>query len=373
VFIERLAVALVARGHRITMVVPADAGSAGRERRHGVDILRVRYGPARAENLAYRGTMQQAAGSLLGKVALASLINAEARAVARVSRIGGAQVVHAHWWVPAGLAAWLARFTGGSRFLVTLHGSDVALLERSRLARTLARRVLRKAAVVTAVSSFLAERVESAVGFDSRRVVLQPMPVQLEHFARTSSGGGGVVTVGRLVDQKRTDIVLDAVARLRERGKVVRLTVVGDGPKRNALETRAVELGIASHTRFCGAVPPERLTDVIGDADVLAFPARGEGLGLAAAEALMLGVPVVACQDGGGVTDIVPPSGAGRLVAPGDAAQMARAIDELMSDASPRALAAETGRLLRRRLDPDYVAETYEELYGRVLRRRRRQ
>lgn len=371
VFIERLAVAMVARGQHITVVAPADEGAGGRERRRGVDILRVRYGPARAERLAYRGTMQESAGTMVGKVALASLINGEARAIARVSRAGAAQVVHAHWWVPGGVAAWLGRFTGGRRFIVTLHGTDVAVLEQSRMARFLARRVLRGANLVTAVSSFLVDRVHASLGLDTQRIVVQPMPVTFEHLSRTSQGGGGVVTVGRLVGQKRVDLVIEAVARLRRNGNPLRLTVVGDGPERAALEQLAEQLGVDDLTRFCGTVPPERLADAIGDADVFAFPARGEGFGLAAAEALMLGIPVVACEDGGGVVDIVPRSGGGRVVPPNDAAQFARAIDELTGDPRSRPAAAETGRLLRRRLDPDYIAGTFETLYDRVVRDRR--
>lgn len=372
VFIERLAGGLTARDHRVTVIVPADEGTGGRERRQGVDILRVRYAPAKGETLAYRGTMQRTARSPAGTIALLSLINAEARAVARISRIAAAQVVHAHWWVPGGIAAWLARFTGGSRFVVTLHGTDVTVLERSRVARLLARRVLGGAAAVTAVSSFLVERTEAALGLDPGRIMVQPMPVKLEQLERISRGGGGVVTVGRLVSQKRIDIVLEAVARLRRQGRMLRLTVIGDGPERARLEACARELDIESVTRFVGAVRPGELAEAVGDADVFAFPAHGEGLGLAAAEALMLGVPVVACLDGGGVTDIVPRSGAGRLVPPNDVASFARAIDELISDPGTRAVAAETGRLLRRRLDPDYVAQTYEELYARVAPDRKR-
>src|SRR5947209_12112898 len=100
-------------------------------------------------------------------------------------------------------------------------------------------------------------------------------------------GGGGIVTVGRLSAQKRIPWLLEAVAQLRATGRGLPLTIVGDGPERPALERRAAELGVADSVRFLGEVPPARIPDVLGDADVFAFPAIGEGLGLAAAEALM--------------------------------------------------------------------------------------
>lgn len=180
------------------------------------------------------------------------------------------------------------------------------------------------------------------------------------------------MTVGRLVAQKRVDLVLDAVARLRRQGRTVRLTVVGDGPERGNLEARARELGIDNLTKFCGSVPPAALAETIGNADVMAFPARREGLGLAAAESFMLGIPVVACMDGGGVVDVVPADGPGRVVAGDSVTEFANALDELIRSPSARSLAQERGRLLRHRLDPEYVAQTYEEVYSRMVRRKRR-
>src|SRR2546426_6931235 len=210
----------------------------------------------------------------------------------------------------------------------------------------LARRVLRGAAAVTAVSSYLAGRAAHVAGLDQARILVQPMPLDTRAFTRSSrgggGGGGGIVTVGRLSAQKRIPLLLEAVAELRATGRGLPLTIVGDGPERSALERRVAELGVAGLVRFRGEVPPARIPDVLGDADVFAFPAIGEGLGLAAAEALMLGVPIVATRDGGGITDIVPSNGAGRLVQP-DAREFARALRELADSPDSRRLAAEAG------------------------------
>ncbi len=365
-FIERLATALHARGHRLCVVMPADRGSGGRERRDGIELMRVRYAPARWEDLAYRGTMVDRAASVGGKLTAGSLVVALARATRQAARVHAPVIVHAHWWVPGGASARLARLLGGPPYVVTLHGTDIAILERSRLARWLARRVLRTAAGVTAVSSYLAERAAAVARIDVRDVVVQPMPADLGQFSRVSAGGGGVVTVGRLVGQKRIDLVLEAVARLAEQGRRVALTIIGDGPLRSPLEEHAQRLGLAASVRFLGEVEPAALAESIGNADVFAFPARGEGLGLAAAEALLLGVPVVATRGGGGVTDIVPEQGAGRVVAEGSPSEMARAIAELLDDPDARSRAVEAGRRLRARLDPDGVAARFEALYARA-------
>ncbi len=362
-FIERLVLALAERGHAVRVIAPADAGKGGRELRHRVPVTRVRYAPGRWETLAYRGTMVEAARSPLGLAAVASLVARQARAITRSCLDQRIDLVHAHWWVPGGVSAWLAR----QRYVVTLHGTDVTLLEHSAPARLMARWVLRGAAVVTAVSTYLAERAARVTGIDARRIVVQPMPADHRAFTRTSAGGGGVVTVGRLTKQKRINVILEALAWLRAEGRTLPLTVVGDGPERAALEQTARELGLESHTRFAGAVAPERVPELVGDADVFAFPAVGEGLGLAAVEALLLGIPVVAATDGGGVTDVVPPTGAGRLVPPNDVAALARAIDELARDPESRRRAAEAGGALRHRVEPAAVAERFEAVYRQAL------
>jgi len=366
-FIERLMLALAARGHGVHVVAPADQGRGGKELRHHVPVTRVRYAPAQWETLAYRGTMVDAVRSPRGFAAATSLVLRQARAVSQLCAAGTIDLVHAQWWIPAGISAWLAR----KPYVVTLHGTDVALLDRSRPARFVARRVLKSAARVTAVSAFLAERAARACEISLADVVVQAMPVDVKAFTHVSRGGGGVVTVGRLTTQKRIDLLLRAMAELRRNGKSLALTVVGDGPERSALERQAAELGISSDTRFLGAVSPERMQEALGDADVFAFPAVGEGLGLAAVEALLLGIPVVAAKDGGGVTNVVPSSGAGRFVSGDNARELAYAIAELAGSVENRRLAVAAGVALRRRLDPAVVAERFEAIYRTALEKSR--
>ncbi len=365
-FVERLAVALVRHGHAVEVVTPADAGQGGTAERDGVAVHRFRYAPASRETLAHTGAAATALRSPAGLAAFASLVAAQARAAARRARASGADLVHAHWWIPAGTSAWLARrLAGAPPYVVTLHGTDVAWLGRSSLGRRLARRVLRGAAAITAVSSYLADRALAAA--DCGAIAVQPMPFAAEGLDRTSRGGGGLVTVGRLTEQKRVALALEALAVLKGRGRALPFTVVGDGPARPALEGRAAQLGLAGQVRFTGAVEPARVAAAVGDADVCAFTAVGEGYGLAAAEALALGVPVVAMEGGGGVLDVVPRGGAGRVVPDGDVPALAAAIEELAATPQSRALAAAEGARLRRELAADAVAARFEAVYRRAL------
>jgi glycosyltransferase involved in cell wall biosynthesis len=351
----------------MVVVVPSDEGAGGDTMRNQVRVRRVRYAPASWETLAYRGTMVDAGKSVAGLLTVASLVACQAAVVFAEVREAQADLVHAHWWVPGGISAWLASMAAHRPFVVTLHGTDVAILKHSKAARKLARIVLRKAAAVTAVSRFLAHEVATVTGLDAANILIQPMPLDVARYARSSRGGAGVVTVGRLVQQKNIAVVLEAVAILNSSGRTVHLKVVGDGPERRSLEHRAKQLGIGKVTQFVGTVTPDAIPEAMADADVFAFPAQDEGLGLAAVEAFLLGIPVVASGQGGGVTDIVPAAGAGRLIDAIDASQMAHAIQDVLDDPESRRLAAARGQDLKRQLSPTAVASVFEGLYERAL------
>lgn len=358
-FLGTLATALVRRGIEVRVVAPSDEGRGGEEELAGVRIRRVRYASAGQETLAYHGTMATALRGPGGWRALAGLWRALRRA-AREEIAAGADLVHAHWWVPAGMAA-----PSSAPLVVTVHGTDAALLRSSRLARRLARPVFARARVVTAVSRELASWVQNATGRHIAPAHVHPMPVDSRSWPWTT-GGGGTVVVARLTAQKRIHLAIEATAFLASCGHDLPLTVVGDGPERPALERQAERLGIAEFVRFVGEVEPGQVARHLERADVMLFPAREEGFGLAAAEALMAGVPVVACWDGGGLLDVVPESGAGRLTLPSAEALSDAALD-LLQDPQRLALARLVGESWRARLAPENVAELCEGWYREAL------
>jgi glycosyltransferase involved in cell wall biosynthesis len=358
-FLATLAVGLARRGIEVRVVAPSDEGRGGEDELDGIPVRRVRYASPRAETLAYRGTMQAALRAPSGIRALAGLWRALRHAADEEAK-AGAELFHAHWWVPAGMAV-----PKGARSVLTVHGSDAALLRRSRIARSLARPVFQRSTVVTAVSRELASWVQAGAGRFVDPSHIQPMPVDSRNRP-WSVGGGGAIVVSRLTSQKRVSLAIETVAFLASCGHEMPLTIVGDGPERAALERLVEKLGITSFVRFTGAVPSEEVPNYLAQADLMIFPAQGEGFGLVAAEALMAGVPVVACWDGGGVLDVVPPNGAGRLTLPAPEA-MGDAILGLLLEADHRDMARLVGESWRARLAPDHVAEICEGWYREAL------
>lgn len=360
-FLHPLALALQGAGVDLRVVAPSDRGQGSRDSIEGIPVSRVRYAPAAWETLAYTGQMARALRDPRGLLALAGLWRALRRgARAEAAGAAGPVVIHAHWWFPAGAAA-----PPEHPLVVTLHGTDGRLLERGGVPRWLGRQVLRRAAVVTAVSGPLARVAEVATGRAIPAHAIQGMPVPVELFHRTR-GGGGIVCVARLTPQKRIHLLLHALARLRGQGLPLRLTIVGSGEELPGLSSLASDLGLGGQVRFAGQQPVAEVAGLLGSADLFVLPAAREGYGLAAAEALLAGVPVVACRDGGGLLDLVPPAGEGRVVEPSPSG-IAEGIGSLLADPGAREAAWRAGARLRAALHPGAVAERALEWYRQAL------
>jgi glycosyltransferase involved in cell wall biosynthesis len=233
--------------------------------------------------------------------------------------------------------------------------------------------VLRRAAAVTAVSSALAESAARALGTErtAADIPLTPMPLAPMNAPPAAPGARrGAVFVGRLTRQKHVADLLEALALLKGRGVALQATIVGDGPERAALESRAARADLAGSVSFAGAVPPEAVAAHLADKRLLVLPSVDEGLGLAVAEALAAGVPVVAARSGG-IPDLMTDPDAGALVPPDDPAALAEAMARVAGDERYLAGALRAGRALLERLSPDAVAANVEAIYARVLGARR--
>ncbi len=147
--------------------------------------------------------------------------------------------------------------------------------------------------------------------------------------------------VGRLDHQKGIDRLLGAVSHLGARGEHVNLVVAGDGPKRDLVENFIRHGEGGRFARLLGFV--EDVRGVLSAADVFVMPSRWEGFGLAAAEAMAAGLPVIATKVPG-LREVVVDGQTGVLVAPDDVQTLAEAILQLVGDRRERRRLGEAGR-----------------------------
>jgi glycosyltransferase involved in cell wall biosynthesis len=285
------------------------ADAVERLRARGVDLEVIAPGSFRDFGLAYGDGVAHNlrrrpwAGPLL----LGSMAGA-ARRAAR-----SADLVHAHW-LPSGAAA----ATSGKPFVVTLHGTDVVL---GRGVPALARHVLRRAAVVVCVSRALAA---DASRLGVRRLEVIPNGVELPPAVGEEATPAEVLFVGRLSPEKGVEELAAASAGLN-------LVLVGDGPLRDRLPGSR------------GFVSRDELDRLYAGAAIVVCPSRREGFGMACAEAMAHGKPVVA-SDVGGLRDLVVDGETGLLVPPRNPAALRAAIDRLLADPDLRRRLGAAGR-----------------------------
>lgn len=171
-----------------------------------------------------------------------------------------------------------------------------------------------------------------------------------------------LVAAGRLDRQKRPDLALAALARIRER-RDARLVWCGDGPLRAEMERRADEMGLTGAASFAGFVANP--FPLIRRADLVLLTSDFEGLPNALIEAQGLGVPAVATSCPFGPDEIVEEGVTGRLVEAGDAGALSNAVIELLEmDADRRRAMGEAARERTRRR---YALERVLPLWAGLL------
>lgn len=244
--------------------------------------------------------------------------------------------VEGHVVYPTGLIAWLAARLRRRPVLLYAHGSDVLVAPaKGRLHRRLASFAVRHADARVANSRWVAEAMG---GLGAPAEVVSP-GVDFDRFKPGDAGAARArlglepgtriaLFIGGLVEIKGPDVFAAAMAGLDGWQGIV----VGDGPMSG-------RLAAARTVILYPAVPPAEVAEWITAADVVVVPSRGEGLGLAAVEALACGRPVVASSVGG-LSEAVKDGENGLLVPPEDPAALRCAIERLADDRLRKRLGA---------------------------------
>jgi len=283
----------------------------------------------------------------------------------------GVDLLHAHQAMPDGAATRRLAAALGVPYVVTVHGVDVFqhLPAGGRIAaRT--EETLAAADAVVAVSSKVAARLQHIVAPERLSVNLNGVVGDLEPApaAVYEAGRQVLLTVGYLIKRKDHLVVLEALALLRDRGVRPVWAVVGDGPLRAQLESRAAALGLADTVDFLGRLPHDRVLGLMARADAFVLPSRDEAFGLVYTEAMAQGTPVVGCRDEG-IEDFVEDGVSGILVDPGDAVELADRLQELLTDDAGLRRVGAAGRRAVEQLTWERNAVRQLEIYRRLVRR----
>jgi glycosyltransferase involved in cell wall biosynthesis len=245
----------------------------------------------------------------------------------RATRLfGPIDIVHAHVVLPAGLLGAAIAQSLQVPLIVQEHSGPFSMHLDTESRRAAVSKTLRAATVVCAVGDELAKRIEAQREAQDVRVV--PNLVRTELFATTAVPDDRsclrLVSVGSLEKIKELDVLIDAVSILGRSGARVDLRIVGAGSLHDTLSARLSQHGIDSTTTLLGPRSRAETARIVAESHIYVCSSSHETFGIAPAEALSVGRPVVSTRCGGPEQFVDESCGA--LVEPGDAPALADAI-----------------------------------------------
>ncbi|WP_130011433.1 glycosyltransferase [Serinicoccus sediminis] len=285
-------------------------------------------------------------------------------------RRDGITRVHVHF---ASMASWctaVASALTGIPFTVTTHAKD---LFHEDVDRVVLREVLARASAVVAISDynrrFLLEEVDPGL---ADKVALVRNGLELGRFDYRDPRPVGdvlrVLAVGRLVEKKGFDHLVDAVAALRAEGMPLDVRIVGEGERATELAAQVRRAGVGDAVTLLGSRSQSELVAELDRADVLVAPCvvgadgNADGLPTVLLEAMASGVPCVA-TDVTGIPEAVRPGGdetaATGILLPSEPSGLAgRVADALRLVADPSWPRVEVARAARALVERDYDTTT---------------
>ncbi len=265
--------------------------------------------------------------------------------IAEAALADGVDHLHAHFLTVAAQTAHLVWLLTGLPYSVTAHAKDIY---RSSVDWELAARLAGSATTVVTVCDanlrYLAHRLD---GTDARLARIYNGLESQELAENDGRTPGLVLGVGRMVEKKGFDLLIEAVALTTEHD--MHCVLIGDGDRRADLEAQAQRLGVAERVTFAGALGQDEVARWLSRAAVLAAPCRvgadgnQDALPTVLLEALRAGVPAISTPVGG-IEEIVTNGQDGLIVPPEDAGALADAIGTLLGDPAQRSRFGAAGR-----------------------------
>lgn len=288
----------------------------------------------------------------------------------------GVEHIHAHFANHPALAAFVVHRLTGIPYSFTAHGSDL------HVDRRMLREKVADAVFVVTVSEYNRDLIAEECGEDAReKIAIIHCGADQEVFAEGSSPAtiaGNTSTlriacVASFEEVKGHRYLLEACRLLADRSVDFHCDILGDGPLRDDVENRVLELGLSEAITIHGAVPRPEVERTLARSDVAvlcSYPTaagKREGIPVALMEGMMSGLPVVA-SGLSGIPELVDDGRTGFLVPPGDPWKLA---DRLQRLAARPELRRRMGRAGREKVATEFdLRDGARRLLARIERAR---
>ncbi len=351
---QDLALGLAARGHEIRVLTAHLDGLTLVETVKGVQVERI---PLKRK-AAYRAEFADMARYDL--VAFQVGLN--------IIRAWRPDVIHAHFAVPAGAAAFALSKLTGVPYVLTVHLGDVpgAVPEKTdkwfKWIFPLTPSIWRSAAKVVSVSEFTRQ-----MALRHYAVPIEVIPNGVELAAlpahQPSKGTPRLVFAGRFVETKNPEHLVRALSRLADLPWTC--AMLGDGPLLESVRETVAGSGVASRFSLPGWVTPEQVLSQFAQSEVLVLPSRSEGLSVVGVQALGMGLAMV-LSDAGGNLELVQEGENGFLFPGDDVEALTDRLRKLLESPSVLQSAQGKSRVMAKRFDLPQIIDQYEALFETI-------
>ena len=364
--------ALVRAGAEVTVIAPHDYSFPEHEVINGVTVHRVVYWlPRSAQGLCYgAGIPTNVRRKAWLAMQFPTLELAFFRAAIKYG--GAADILNPHWTfagLPTTLASKLLR-----KPMVT-HAYTAEFIPKTL--RPFNHFILRNSSAVISISDYAAKKVEELhrpkrhkiIGYGVNREKIAPSVFDrmlFRHERNIDDDEFLVFAVGRLVERKGYRVLIQAVERLVERGRRVKMLHSGRGPLRDRLQKQIDDAGLSDKITLMGFIPDTELRYYLKAADVVVMPSvmdqsqDTEGLGIPLLEAMANDTPAIGSAIGG-ITSIIEDNTNGLLFPPGDVEALVESLERVYTNKTLRDRLVMGGR--------ETVSTTYDwdQIAKRVL------
>ncbi|MEQ9692727.1 glycosyltransferase family 4 protein [Shimia sp. SDUM112013] len=267
---------------------------------------------------------------------------AEAAVLAQHLKSHKIDQLHNHIAKSSCTVAMLASALSGIPYSFTLHGPDIFFApEHWRLDKK-----IETASFVACISHFCraqAMAFSDPAHWGKLHIVHCGVDPQRYNFEETAPAIGNILFVGRLAGVKGVPLLLDAVQDLRQTYPTLTVKLVGDGPERAAIETKAHKMGLAETVEFLGYQSQDSVAELLKNTDMLVLPSFAEGVPVVLMEAMAARRPVVTTRIAG-VPELVEDGVSGHVVAAGDLDALKSAISKVLDNPEHAQTMGEAGR-----------------------------
>jgi glycosyltransferase involved in cell wall biosynthesis len=348
--------ALAARGHELCVITSHLKGLARAEMIDGVRVIRVEC----LRRYPFRATL----GDMLiyDLAAIATGLN--------VIRGWRPDLIHAHFAVPAGAAAYVLSALAHIPYALTIHLGDVpgAVPEKTNdwfrwmypLTPPFWRSAARRIAVSEYTRSLALENYPLAMDVILNGVDLEALPARQSEADRPPR----LIFAARFVPQKNPEHVVQALAQLKD--LAWDCVMLGDGPLHSAVQKQIEQAGLADRFTLTGWVAPDDVLKQFARGDILLLPSRSEGLPVVGVQAMAMGLALALSRVGGNV-ELVEEGANGFLFAPGDISAFVLGLRRLLSDADALRAAQIQSLARAHTFDLRHIADQYEQVFRAII------